>query len=547
MLTCKLTFVPILSLLCLSCNYTQQEILIRANQVGFIPNENKTAVILSEEPLIDNKYFLKRSADDKIVLIDSIKLSKKNLNQKFQFCAYADFSEFADTGTYYIEYQNAKSYSFRIAKDVFNPVRDSLSLFFRMQRCGPTNPSFHKICHLQDATKVVGYRDSTAVDLTGGWHDAGDYIKFLYTTAFTTYMLLFSYEFDRNKFSFDSDGDQVPDILQEARVGLDFLLRCNFADDAFITQVQDDRDHSVGWRLPEDDPLTFDRPAFVKMNKSQLGIYTAALALASRIWKERFFDYDFAEKCISSALKIFTLKNNIIDYEDEEKYYSTKEYNSKLILGAIELYKTSGKIDYLNYALELVKKIPNNYWWSWGDFNSLIFYKLVEYDSRFIENLKGILEHYKSVADTMLFNEGHQYSWGTTHSFIGVSLSAILYKKITASNEFDLLEVNHRDFLLGRNPWGMCFIHNIGHKFPRNIHHQVGHKLGKYFPGALVSGPVPIELIKKHKLNLIIDENTNFTTHSIYIDETENYLTNEPTISSNATALFVFGHYSLTR
>lgn len=133
-------------------------------------------------------------------------------------------------------------------------------------------------------------------DLTGGWHDAGDYIKFLYTTAFTTYILLFSYEFDPNKFSFDLNNDSVPDVLQEARVGIDFLLRNYFSEDAFITQVQDDRDHKLGWRMPENHTLTINRLALVKMNKSQIRIYSAALAIASRIWRQRFLDITFAEK-----------------------------------------------------------------------------------------------------------------------------------------------------------------------------------------------------------------------------------------------------------
>ena len=134
----------------------------------------------------------------------------------------------------------------------------------------------HQPCHLSDAAKIIGYKDSTARDLTGGWHDAGDYVKFLKTTAYTTYMLLFSYEFDSQKFGYDLDKNDVPDILEEAKVGLDWLLRCNVDNQTLVSQVQNESDHNIGWRLPENDSLQFDRPAFVSIGKNTIGIYSCS-------------------------------------------------------------------------------------------------------------------------------------------------------------------------------------------------------------------------------------------------------------------------------
>jgi len=535
----------VLSLLFYSCtSQLNENLFIRLNQVGFLPDDYKTAIILSKTPFEEKFFRIKNAENDEEVFIDSLNKLPYKLNSEIKYSALIDFSALKSKGEYFIEYQNMKSYPFLIDDSLYNSIRDSVSLFFKVQRCGPTNPLMHKVCHLQDATKVIGYSDSSAIDLTGGWHDAGDYIKFVYTTAFTTYMLIFSYEFDPDKFSFDLDNDSVPDILQEAKVGLDFLLRCNFSEEAFITQVQDDRDHKVGWRMPENDTLTFDRPAFVKMNKSQIGIYSAALAIASRIWKERFLDNIFANKCLNASEKIFRLRNKISDYKDDEKYYNQNEFNSKLALGALEIFKSKDDKNYLSLALEYGKNIAENNWWSWGDFNALVFYKLAEFDNQFAEKLKNILSFYKSYSDSNLFSLAHQYNWGTTHSIAGVVLSSILYKKLTGSESFDNLAVLNRDFILGRNPWGKSFISGIGKNFPRKIHHQIAFFNNGYIPGAMVSGPVPDSLFKNYSFTIHSDKLSEFSDSSIYCDEFDNYLTNEPTISSNATALFIFGYFS---
>jgi len=535
----------VLSLLFYSCtSQLNENLFIRLNQVGFLPDDYKTAIILSKTPFEEKFFRIKNAENDEEVFIDSLNKLPYKLNSEIKYSALIDFSALKSKGEYFIEYQNMKSYPFLIDDSLYNSIRDSVSLFFKVQRCGPTNPLMHKVCHLQDATKVIGYSDSSAIDLTGGWHDAGDYIKFVYTTAFTTYLLIFSYEFDPDKFSFDLDNDSVPDILQEAKVGLDFLLRCNFSEEAFITQVQDDRDHKVGWRMPENDTLTFDRPAFVKMNKSQIGIYSAALAIASRIWKERFLDNIFANKCLNASEKIFRLRNKISDYKDDEKYYNQNEFNSKLALGALEIFKSKDDKNYLSLALEYGKNIAENNWWSWGDFNALVFYKLAEFDNQFVEKLKNILSFYKSYSDSNLFSLAHQYNWGTTHSIAGVVLSSILYKKLTGSEDFDNLAVLNRDFILGRNPWGKSFISGIGKNFPRKIHHQIAFFNNGYIPGAMVSGPVPDSLFKNYSFTIHSDKLSEFSDSSIYCDEFDNYLTNEPTISSNATALFIFGYFS---
>ncbi len=465
---------------------------------------------------------------------------------KFNFCYEIDFSDLKKDGKYFIEILDQKSYPFLIGDSLYNSVRDSLSLFFKVQRCGPTNPMLHQPCHLSDATKVIGNKDSSAIDLTGGWHDAGDYIKFLKTTAYATYMMIFSYEFDKEKFSYDLDKNNVPDILEEAKVGLDWLLRCNFENYKLVSQVQNERDHQVGFRLPENDSLQFDRPAFVSMGKNTVGIYSATLSIAARIWKDKFYDDDFSSRCLNAAENIYSIRNDVQDIDSTySKAYLEKSFEGKLALGAIELFITTKNESYLLDAAEYGKNAKSDYWWSFGDINSLAHYKIAQFKPEFSKYIYKNLVNSKNRIDSLLFKEGLDYSWGTTNSFLGISLQAILYKKLTGSKEFDSLNTFQRDYILGKNPWGLSFIYNIGSKFPKHLHSQVAYFYNGYLPGALSAGPAPVDIINKFPIDRKNFAYDIFNSDSIkYYDDVMDYITNEPTIVGNATAIFVFGNLS---
>ncbi len=539
-----MTLISLLFLV--NCNPASTDsIFIRVNQVGFLPKDLKTGVILSKNNLYKKNFTVRDYISQNIVYKNLITSPPKHYG-KFDFCYQIDFTELNQNGKYFLEIDDQKSFPFLINDSLYNSIRDSLSFFFKVQRCGSTNPILHQPCHLSDATKVIGYSDSSAIDLTGGWHDAGDYIKFLKTTAYATYLMIFSYEYDKDKFGYDLDRNGVPDILEEAKVGLDWLLRCNFEKYKLVSQVQDEKDHKVGFRLPENDSLQFDRPAFVSIGKNTIGVYSAALSIAARIWKDKFYDYDFSSKCLNAAENIYSIRNEVPDIDTTySKVYLEKSFKGKLALGAIELYITTRKDKYFSDAVDYAKNAESDFWWSFGDFNSLADYKIAQFKPEFSDYIYKNLIHSKAKMDSMIFNEGLAYSWGTTNSFLGISLQTILYKKLTGSTEFDSLSTFQRDYILGRNPWGISFIYNIGSKFPKHLHSQISFFNKGYLPGALSAGPSPTSLLNNYKITRNNFEFNDFNSKTVcYYDDPNDYITNEPTITGNATALFVFGSLS---
>ncbi len=543
----QLLIVIIIASTPFNCKVSKYDsVFVRVNQVGFLPGDLKTGVAFSEGPIEDNTFVIRdrKSGNDvyKGKFIDSV-----YEYDKFKYCYSFDFSKIKKEGSYVVEVGRRRSMPFKIGNGVYNNVVDSLMLFYKAQRCGPTEPILHAPCHLSDVSRIVG--DSTIsgmVDLTGGWHDAGDYIKFLSTTAYTTYMMMFAYEFDNKKFGFDNNNNGVPDILEEAKVGLDWMLRANYSKYKLITQVQDIRDHEVGWRLPENDTLRYDRPGYVGIGKNQIGIYSATMSLASRIWEKEFNAEDFSKKCLTAAENLYSIRNNVPDIDSSQSgFYQDSRFLGKLALGAIELYNTTRNHKYLKDATNYADSTGSDYWWSWGDINSLADYNIAKYIPRFGKYILNNLSAFNANKNKSVFREGMAFTWGTTNSFLGIALQDILYKRLTGKNGFDSLAVYERDYVLGRNPWGLSFIYNIGTVYPKHIHSQVAYFNNGYLPGALSGGPAPENVLKDYDIKRKNFQYNYFNTSDIkYYDDINDYITNEPTIGSNATAIFVFGYYS---
>lgn len=537
--------ILILTLACTNTVYSTPSAVIRVNQVGYKPNSSKTAIILSKEALKSSKFELIDSVSGKVVYKNNFIITKWSY-AKFPFSYKIDFSEVKEDGIYYLEIEDLISPSFRISENVYKSIVPNLISFYKVQRCGYTNPHLHEICHKADAAYLMDGQEriDTLLDLTGGWHDAGDYVKFLSTTAYTTYSLLLAYELGREVYNFDLDSNKVPDILEEAKVGLDWLLRCNYNDEQFITQVQDLRDHTVGWRLPENDTLEFDRPAILGIGKNSIGIYSATMSLASRIWRERFSAHKFADKCLTSAENFYSIHKFVPDIDSSTTgVYQDNTYYGKLALAAIELYETTKRNDLLEAAKSYADSAGPDYWWSYGEISDYAFFRLAKYDDKYSSFIETSLKHFQKRASKNLFDESIDFYWGSNNTILGVALKNILWKRLTGSAKYDTLASNHVGYILGRNPWGISFISQTGTNYSENFHHQISKILNIPLPGGFAAGPVKKDIIGQYNIKYNEpDKYKDFQTEEAYYrDNYIDYVTNEPTIIANATGIFVFG------
>ncbi|MFH0765389.1 MAG: glycoside hydrolase family 9 protein [Calditrichota bacterium] len=517
-------------------------IAVRLNQVGYRTGDSKTAIVCSRPKHTDKIFHLH---DDQGREVFTGRLSKdKGRYLAFNHHYLADFSKFQATGKFTLAVNGAVSPQFTIANDVFKNIPDSLLQFFRVQRCGDNQPYLHALCHLGDAAKVDGDPSiPEALSLTGGWHDAGDYIKFTITTAFTTYLLLLTYQ-DHPNLIPDRDGNGRSDLLDEAVVGLDWLLKANYAPGKVIHQVQSLQDHNVGWRLPDKDTLDHRRIAYFRPSKAVYGSVAAALALGNQVLYQQSSE-DYAGRLLNSAKDIWNAAQT--DIPDSacgpDSMYFDQTANDNLALAAVELCYAEGDEAYLDTAKALLNRFDKVFWLSWGDVAGLAWGRLGELYQGGFKKLYEALEFFDKTAGKNPFGYPlENFPWGSSSLQLGTALLGIMYQDITGSDRFNGLVIRQRDYILGANSYGVSFIGGWGTEFPRHFHSQVGRLSGQPLPGAVAEGLVDAKIFFKSGIKLAYkDRFEEFQTKiAVYHDDYEDYLTNEPTICGNALALYVF-------
>src|SRR5881392_1042135 len=172
-----------------------------------------------------------------------------------------DFSSFTKPGHYWLQLANTRSPEFEIGDNVYKGAADFCLRYMRQQRSG-FNPFLKDSCHTHDGYVLygeqAGIKDSTHIDVVGGWHDASDYLQYSSTSANATWHLLAAYRdfpkvFRDEKLANGLDGKNgMADVLDEAKWGLDWLLKMHPKENWMFNQVGDDRDH-IGMRIPKED------------------------------------------------------------------------------------------------------------------------------------------------------------------------------------------------------------------------------------------------------------------------------------------------------
>lgn len=237
----------------------------------------------------------------------------------------ADFSSLQTPGRYFIVSGNDTSSTFTLDSQMYNHIFTTTLKFFGAQRCGPTKSWFHKDCHLKDGS-ALGAAFTSA--LAGGWHDCGDHGKYSPTVGYAALVLAMTYAYWPQKgedfygasyndtLPFGTDG--IPDVLFEAKVGADYILKLYKASVANGLLAKGDMYHSVGngpgmdheyWDLPENQeaqPLGRggpDRPVTAGIGNNVAGTFAAALAFFAWGWEP--FNPAYAKECLNAAKDIY--------------------------------------------------------------------------------------------------------------------------------------------------------------------------------------------------------------------------------------------------
>lgn len=521
---------------------------IRVNQIGYPTAETKIAVVGSTEDIQGRPFVVKDKKTNRVVFSNAVgpPLAAKDGGTPFPFNYAIDFSEVTQDGLYAVEIDpTSPSHPFAIQKNPYGGMIDLLLRFMRVARCGDTDPELHGACHLHDATNVD-------LDLTGGWHDAGDYIKFSKKESYVTYLLLLAYAENRThaeRFS-DLNGNGLPDVLDEARIGLDYLVKLYPDENTFVYRVGDlQQDHRQGMRMPELDRLAkIRRPALIGFDRNNLAKYAYAMALAADVFKNIPAHAAEAQTYLGLARRAYG-KALQIEVEEDAHW-------DKLCLAAAELYRTTGEKEFLAQARQFNDQIQRSDRGSYDTNVNFAHARLAPHYGKALAKLEDSLALMQSTSDERAFGYiTRRYSWGSLYISLSGGTAAWLHESITGNSGFEAVHRRIRDFTLGVNPWGVCFVSGVGTVYPKHTHGNLPFVLKKEgrlkeaaLPGSVALGPVDRAYWEKEWRHLVPGDRDDIYAEfqpkdCLYHDHPHDFVTNEPCIYGSAEAILFFSQY----
>lgn len=578
---------------------------IRINQLGYQPGGVKVAVWCSKEQLTISSRLL---SGWQLVDSRSNQIVFKG-NPGKAFGAYGpfkqsyrlNFSAFKKPGRYYLQAGGVKSPEFEIGDNVYKGAADFCLRYMRQQRTG-FNPFLKDSCHTHDGYVLygekAGIKDSTHIDVVGGWHDASDYLQYSTTSANATYHLLAAYRdfpnvFTDEKLANGLDGKNgMADVLDEAKWGLDWLLKMHPRDDWMFNQIADDRDH-MGMRIPGQDTFYgrgYERPVYFVSGEPQqrgkfmnattgassiAGKFTSAFALGSDVFFKEFTKNtsqeirEYSTKLYQKANSSFTIgykkQGTCQTASVRSPYiYAEDDWKGDMELGTVMMYKmhlnktftdnADGR--YIDMAFAWAKGEAITPWlgndtakhYQWYPFINVGHYEL----AKILKNKRRdtIVGFYReginrvwNKAKQNAFYRGIPFIWCSNNLTTSFAIQCYWYKQLTGDKTFDELEQANFDWLFGCNPWGTSMVYGLPSwgDTPVDPHSAFTHIKNYPIDGGLVDGPVYTS-IYKNLIGITLyqpDEYEQFQSGlAVYHDDYGDYSTNEPTMDGTASLIY---------
>ena len=557
---------------------------IRVNQVGYLPDAPKIAVVCSLDSVRVATFSIKNERGQLV-----FGPARTKPGGAFGPCVVTyrlDFTRLRQPGRYVIAARNAISPMFRIGRDVYAGGADTLLYYMREQRSG-WNPVFKDSVHrydgnvIDDSGHVVKF-----MPVGGGWADASDYLQYVTTSATATYMMLAAYRDHPAAFAdaFDARGlpgaNGIPDVLDEARHGLEWLARMFPNDSEMYNQIADDRDHTYfdlisndssdyGWGKGRERPVYpctgSPQGLFQYKNRSTgyastAGKYASAFALGSALLAKR--DSTFARVLRSKAIAAYALGRQYPGVCQTAPgrapyFYEEDNWSDDMELGAAELFALTHDAEYSAQAANYAHMEPVTPWmgadtarhYQWFPWHNNGHFSLwrnagrrerAEVTSYYRQGLEAVVRR----ADNG-FRAGIPFIWCSNNLMTSFATQAILYRRMSGDATFREYEQAAIDWLFGVNPWGVSMVigYPNGGSWAHDPHSAHASRLGvQVLLGGLLDGPVYRSIFQNLRGIRLLhdDEYARFNTGFIvYHDDLGDYSTNEPIMDGTASLVYL--------
>lgn len=463
-----------------------------------------------------------------------------------------DFTDLKSPGRYRVIVSGVgESYPFTVSPSVYDDLLVLSTRALYLQRCGvelrdEETGLAHPPCHTADGVlaRADEYNPAgKAVQARGGWHDAGDYGKYTTTTTVTAAQMLTAFELWPEKFRdgrlrLPESGNGLPDVLDEARVGLSWLLAMQRPDGAVYHKLS-----GTSWP-PFTGPEMDGQPRYVYgISTADTAKFAATMAIAARVFGQ--YDPAFAARARKAALAAWSFLRRRGFYWDHSDFddngsgaYGSNDDTSDRLWAALEL--TALGVEALPPAelraqVEACSPAPV----SWENAALLGLFHLARTSGidpalreKAAEKIVTLADRYLQVAKRSGYSytlDFAEFTWASNKEALARGGAMLLANALRPKRAYEEAALAQLDFVLGKNPLSKCFVTGMGSAPVRSPHHRFAAASGKVVPGLLVGGP-------NNRAESGIEEAGQGPFS--YRDAQASYSSNEPAIDYNAALIF---------
>ncbi|WUV78030.1 glycoside hydrolase family 9 protein [Streptomyces sp. NBC_01477] len=559
---------------------------VRVDQVGYLPSGPKDGTFVTDAT--EPQSWTLRNAAGTAVATGTTEpggtdpTSDQNV-QTFDFGSYTTPGD-----GYTVTIGDQTSEPFSIADDVYSALRtDSLAYYYNQRSGIAIDGSIAGAAYARPAGHLnvapntgdndvpcqPGVCDYT-LDAAGGWYDAGDQGKYVVNGGIAVSELMNSYErtltaegangaaLGDGRLKVPETGNGVPDILDEARWELGFLMEMQVPDGQPLAGMAHHKLHDQAWTGLPQAPDKDSQPRLLHPPSTAATLnLAAAAAQCARLFRP--YDAAFADRCLAASQKAWTAAEaHPAVYADPNDAtgggaYSDSDVTDEFYWAASELFITTGDDSYRQAVLssplhgDTAAVFPPD-GFSWGSTAALGALDLATVPNKLtatqLATVRSMVtdaaDGYAEDSQTALYGlpyapSGQHYVWGSNSQVLNNAVVLGVAGDLTGSAKYQDAVLHALDYVLGRNPLNESYVTGFGERNSHNQHSRIwAHQLDADLPnppaGTLAGGPDSQleDPTAQSKL-------TGCAPAMCYIDDIESYSTNESAINWNAPLAWV--------
>ena len=508
-----------------------------------LPSDPKLAVVASSRSLAGRRFAV-TGRGGRVVMRGRLKRAAGS-PAPWGGAAIADLTRVRRPGSYRVKVGGLRSRAWVVSSTSYAPLLSRLTRIYKANSDGREPSSVFGPAHLGDAVIASGPYAGRRFDLTGGWRDAGDNLKFTQTTGLAVAALHYAARMAPAR---------AAQLRATSDVGVRWLFKAHPAPGLFVAQIGDNADHQQSFRDPAGDdggsgPGQGVRPAYPSTGAPAAGLAAAGLALAA----ERSGG-PARDALLASARDWYAAgKANMGPVGAPGGFYDDQTGADNMAVGAAALWRATGDDSFQADAGAFLGA---------SQFGSGV--DSFEVAGLAAADLCGVLgarpatsaavrgvacnglrqaaraarERYRTTA----FGSPGAFSFGWVQDNGGSGTMAALAAKAGLLRGGRTVGAGARDYLLGRNPWGQSFLVGRSRREAGAPHHSAFLKGNprRLLDGAVVGGPASAQALKESGMSVRRSRLTRFDSPAaMYEDRRDDYVTSEVGLAYSSYAILL--------